>query len=273
MTQKILILSAIIYSIIFFTNDIHAQSIDFGTQRIGDTENYVSSATCGPSARFVIKKNKLNLIHRCKEEAFKINGKKVVYVEIEHGKGMDCEAGCTYKKAASIISGNKESKITAKPDRPIGINLEIGEQFRCWLEQSSAKNMTLLIDKGEYKWKIPYNEKRTDEFGNQCVVKGYALVGRINDYAHISVSFPILAKDCKGNDKCVSAVAEAKLDIALCSTVKEQTYRNGCYLGIAVRRFDKSLCDKLVYGSQIDDFQKKRCLNNISRFQPGKKKK
>lgn len=241
-------------------------------QGVGDNESYISPAACGPSARFVIKKNKLNLIHRCKEEAFKVGGKKVVYVEIEHGKGMDCPAGCIYKGVTSIVSGNKESKITAKPDRSVvGVNLEIGEQFRCWPEQSLAKNTTLLIDRGEYKWKIPYNEKRTDEFGNQCVVKGYVLAGRINDYSQISVSFPVSVRNCKGNDKCVSAVAEAKLDTALCSTVKDQTYRNGCYLGIAVRRFDKSLCDKLVYGSQIDDFQKERCLNNISRFRPSKK--
>lgn len=273
MTQKILfILFSIICSIIFFTNDIYAQHIDFETERVGDTESYISPETCGPSARFVIKKNKLNLVHRCKEEAFSVNGKKVKYVEIEYGEGMDCPAGCIYKVISSIVKNNREFKVVVKPTRLN--NLGIGEQFRCWIDSGIIKKrVTLIYQKNEYKWKVSYNENNTDEFGNQCTVNGYALVGSKNDHSNISVSFSKVAKNCRGNDKCISAVAEAKLDTALCSTVKDQVYRNGCYLGIAVKKFDKSLCDKLTYNFQVDDFQKKRCLDNINRFQPQNKKK
>ncbi len=129
--------------------NVRAQDILMST--VGDAETYVSPSTCGPSARFVIKKKGLNSIHRCKEETFEVAGKKVVYVEIEYGAGMDCPAGCIYEAVFSIVTDKKEFEISAKPDRLVGINLEISELFRCWLDQDSAKNITLLYEKGEYK--------------------------------------------------------------------------------------------------------------------------
>ncbi|KKS43590.1 MAG: hypothetical protein UV07_C0031G0009 [Candidatus Azambacteria bacterium GW2011_GWB1_42_17] len=145
--------------------------------------NPINKKQCSEEAQLVIKKFNLTTIRGCTSVPEVVDGIPLQYVEIIHGAGMDCPAGCIFSRTFAYISLDKS--VVFLKNRPTGYSLitsfsprtDSGSIFRfdkCDQENQESK----LVQQGhEYYWDMTFRKPISCQYSH--IEKGQSATGNI----------------------------------------------------------------------------------------------
>lgn len=268
----------------------------------------IDALFCSKYAQIAIEKNNLTQIHGCTDTQYPFsNGTIAHYVEVSHGEGQDCPAGCIYDSYSAIVTedGQVYPSVLMLPGKVGGylsIVCVVQNNLECYYDpitQYDGKDSkfvfeenyktSILLDNNSIYWVFDSIDKKgySGDCRKTCNINGRIIL-RENESGGMQVLYSNITStvdnfvDCNLNEYkngCMMQLAIAQNDITICQNItllggSRSFDPNGCYEQVAFVNKEPKYCENITSSYKkrecfIDLIKRTRNLSICKKFDTG----